>query len=384
MRLAEVLVTVTVSHVGRPRGELAAAIGAIEVEPREQRLKDGLAKLIEDRCDFDSGEAQDPPAIRREVFLRASAARAALGPGEPFDRDRVVLDAAAALGTSAQAIEQSLFADLRSCHLLTAFDAPSAASLVDFYERAQAQAVLLRAVKVRVDLSKVVPEALRALFRRLKFLRLLYTLERFEEGHRLVIDGPFSLFDSVTKYGLQLALLIPALEECGVWRLEAQVLWGKQRVPLLFHLAGGASTGRADPPRPPDEIEALVRSFRALGTGWEVSESTDILDLPGVGLCVPDLVFERKAGSRLERVHFEVMGYWSRQAVWKRIELVQAGLAARVLFAVSSHLRVSEEALDEDVPGAIYVYKRTMSARAVAERIDRLASRSRGARDPRD
>ena len=33
---------------------------------------------------------------------------------------------------------------------------------------------------------------------------------------RIEIDGPYSLFESVTKYGLQLAMVLPALEESGV------------------------------------------------------------------------------------------------------------------------------------------------------------------------
>jgi hypothetical protein len=85
---------------------------------------------------------------------------------------------------------------------------------------------------------------------------------------------------------------------------------------------------------------------------------------------VPDLVFER--GKR-ERVYLEVLGYWSRAAVWKRVELVQAGLAERVIFADSARLRVSEEVLGDDVPGALYVYKQAMSARAIAERLAKLA-----------
>ena len=66
------------------------------------------------------------------------------------------------------------------------------------------------------------------------------------------------------------------------------------------------------------------------------------------------------------------MGYWSRAAVWQRVELVKAGLDESVLFAVSTRLRVSEEVLEADLPGALYVYKRTMSARAIAERLDGL------------
>ncbi|HXN30758.1 MAG TPA: DUF790 family protein, partial [Polyangiaceae bacterium] len=107
-----------------------------------------------------------------------------------------------------------------------------------------------------------------------------------------------------------------------------------------------------------------------------VASNTDVLDLPGVGLSVPDLVFDRRSGAERERIYLEVMGYWSRAAVWKRVELVQAGLAERILFAVSSRLRVSEDVLDGELPGALYVYKQTMSARTIAERLEQLATRS--------
>jgi len=76
-------------------------------------------------------------------------------------------------------------------------------------------------------------------------------------------------------------------------------------------------------------------------------------------------------------VYLEVMGYWSRDAVWRRVELVQAGLDERVLFAVGQHLRVSEAALDEELPGALYVYKRTMVAKTIVERVEALASTRR-------
>jgi predicted nuclease of restriction endonuclease-like RecB superfamily len=76
----------------------------------------------------------------------------------------------------------------------------------------------------------------------------------------------------------------------------------------------------------------------------------------------------------VRRVYLEVMGYWSRAAVWQRVELVQAGLAETVVFAVSSRLRVSEEILDAELPSALYVYKGTMSARAIAERLETMTT----------
>lgn len=93
-----------------------------------------------------------------------------------------------------------------------------------------------------------------------------------------------------------------------------------------------------------------------------------MLDLPGVGLVVPDLVFTRGR----DRIYFEALGFWSREAVFRRVDLVEQGLSEKVLFAVSSRLRVSEEVLAGDAPSALYVYKGTMNARAVEAKLDRL------------
>jgi uncharacterized protein len=375
--LAEALVAAAAAHVGRTREELGLAFSTVEVGPRDYRLRDGLAKLIEDRCEFDTNDAASPEDIRREVFTRASEARAALEAVERFDRSAILAEVAARHAMATEALERALFADLRGAHVLVAFASLSAQALVAQYERAQAQAVLLRAVQVTADVRCASAGALRTLFRRLKFLRLLHTIAKTDDGHRIVIDGPFSLFESVTKYGLQLALVLPALEQCDAWRLEADVRWGKERTPLVFRLARSDSACAADdtPPGLPDDVDALVRTFKALGTPWRVSANTEILELPGIGLSIPDLVFERPYyGPPRDRVFLEVMGYWSRAAIWKRVELVQAGLAQRVLFAVSARLRVSEDVLDRDLPGALYVYKQAMSARAVAERLERMCS----------
>jgi len=374
--VAAELLAAAAAHVGRTREDLQLAFASIDVGPREYRLKDGLAKLVEDRCEFAAGDGVDAASVRHDVFAHASAVRAALEAADRFDRGAVLASVAAERGTSPEVLERTLFADLRGAQIVAAFDPPSAEALVAAYEYGQSQAVLLRAVQVRVDVRCTSAAALRDVFRKLKFLRLLHTVSpsAWQGGaHRIVIDGPFSLFESSTKYGLQLALFLPALDACAEWRLEADVRWGKERAPLVFRLGGSASRARGEAPALPDEVQALVRSFQALGTAWRVSANSEILELPGVGLSIPDLVFERPYyGTPRDRVYLEVMGYWSRDAVWKRVELVQRGLPQRILFAVSSRLRVSEDVLGDDLPGVLYVYKQAMSARAIAERLDAL------------
>ena len=119
----------------------------------------------------------------------------------------------------------------------------------------------------------------------------------------------------------------------------------------------------------PDDVAAFASAFAELGSEWKVAASQVVLDLPGIGLAIPDLVFIRGQ----EKVYFEVLGFWSREAVFRRVDLVDRGLSERVLFAVSSRLRVSEEVLPDDASGALYVYKGTMSPRAVKTKLDRLS-----------
>jgi predicted nuclease of restriction endonuclease-like RecB superfamily len=274
-------------------------------------------------------------------------------------------------------LDQALYADLRGAQTLKSMQGIAAADLVDAYELAQAQAVLLRAVRLTIDVDCRTPGAYRALFHKLKFLRLLYLIQPLPAGgYRIEIDGPFSLFDSVTKYGLKLALVLPAVRACAAFRLEAEVRWGKDRTPLTFRLEGKnlASSPDDEPPRLADEVSRLLADLAALKSPWKISPATEILNLPGLGLCIPDLVFQKPRSAI--RVYVEVLGFWSRAAVWRRVELVEQGLSQRILFAVSQHLRVSEEVLGDELPGALYVYKRILSARTVLERVQALAERA--------
>ena len=312
----------------------------------------------------------EPRTLRSELFALAAQERKLLSDSEPWDREAFLAREAGARDLTPDALLRTLYADLRAAQVILAVRSLSAEQLVDGYDLAQKQAVLLRAVDLIADVRCADAYAYRELFRKLKFFRLLHRIEaRVDGGYRIFIDGPFSLFTASTKYGLSLALSLPALLACDEHTITAALRWGKERTPLSFKLEGKSRRARErEEPRLPDEVEAFLSRFRALESGWDASISSDILRLPGEGLCVPDLRFVARATG--EVAYLEVLGYWSRDAVWKRVELVSRGLSERVLFAVSSRLRVSEEVLGDDVPGSLYVYKGTLSPKEVLRRLD--------------
>jgi len=368
------------AHVGSTRQQLDDALdegaaGADLPQP-DRRLIAAVQKLVQDGCSFEEPDADTATAVRRDVFRRAAAARRAASASAPYDRAAVLEAAARERGTTAAEVEAGLYADRPARQRLAAFAGRPPAVVAAGFALAEAQAVLLRASRVTAVVQARDAGTYRALFRSLKFLRLLPVVTAAAEGgYSIGLDGPLSLFQGSTRYGLQLGLALPAIAACDRWSIEADVRWGNDRRPLRFCAGGPAiaadGTGAA-PPLLPDELAAFVTAFERLDSGWRIDQSPAVLDLPGAGLCVPDLAFVRARDGA--RVHFELLGFWSREAVWRRVELVRAGLPHRILFAVSKGLRVGEAVLDETPTAALYVFARVIAAKQVLDRIERIAA----------
>lgn len=372
LQLAEAYHGLVAANLGTSYGELKEAFAGVEVGPREKKLAQGLIKLIEDELELDSASMVEPRELRSAVFLAAAALRRERP--RQFERTTALERARESLGLSGLSpaeLEIALYSDLKSEQRVQKRPHSTPAQFVERYDACQYQAVLLRATRVRARVRCTAPGGYRELFRALKFRRLLYTLQQDGDGYVLDIDGPFSLFESVTKYGVQLALLFPALLGCDELDLEAEVRWGKQRTPLTFRyrgrgVAGAAPVGEARP-----ELTDLVRRVAESGSDWTVRLNDRVLELPGVGVVIPDLVFTR--GEQM--VYLELLGYWSRDAVWKRVELVERGFSHKIVFALSSRLRVSEQVLEESASAALLVYKGVLSARRVLDRVALVAGR---------
>jgi predicted nuclease of restriction endonuclease-like RecB superfamily len=136
-------------------------------------------------------------------------------------------------------------------------------------------------------------------------------------------------------------------------------------------LIRGGSKGPSQGPFLSDELSAFIAAFERLDSGWRIDREPAVLDLPGAGLCVPDLAFVRARDGA--RVYFELLGFWSREAVFRRIDLVRAGLPQRILFAVSKGLRVGEALLEDAPTAALYVFGRVIAAKEILSRLESLA-----------
>ena len=213
LEAAESLLAIFREGVGMTRGEIEGEVDDMFGGGGKATLVHrGLAKVLEDRAEFEVVADVPPELIRDKVFTAAALHRQRLRSAPPvqelrpgqsprpsFRRDEVLSAVAGELKTTPETLLKGLFADLRDENRLLKFEDMTAQRLVDRYNVALAQAVLLRSVRVEVEIRDEGPARYRQIFRRLKFHRLVYRVKgTMAEGYTITIDGPLSLFTATT------------------------------------------------------------------------------------------------------------------------------------------------------------------------------------------
>ena len=378
LEVAESLLLIFREGVGRTRGEIDAEIDEMLGEGLATLAHRGLAKILEDRAEFEVVADVPPDSLREKVFTAAAAHRKALiveGQAKlPFRRDLVLGQVAADLKMTPEQVAGAMFADLRDENRLLSFDqAIDALRLIDRYNVSLAQSILLRSVRVEAEVRQTKPSRYRQLFRNLKFHRLLYTVEgTMKDGYTFHIDGPLSLFSATNKYGMQMAMFLPALLLCDDFRLDAELRWGPKREPRTFHIEAkdGLVSHYADTGTYiPAELTAWLDRFRQVAPHWEVVETTDVIDLGREGTWIPDYKFIHKA-SGLD-VLVEIVGFWKRSSLERLLRLLPKHGPKRYLLAISEKFKVDEEALGE-LTGPVLRFREIPNSNDLAAALDAM------------
>jgi predicted nuclease of restriction endonuclease-like RecB superfamily len=182
-------------------------------------------------------------------------------------------------------------------------------------------------------------------------------------GYTFYLDGPLSLFMATNRYGLQMALFLPALLPCSDFRLDAELRWGPKRIPRTFHLesADGLVSHYQDAGQyVPAEIQAFLDRFRQVAPDWKVSESTELVDLGREGVWVPDYSFEHLPTGT--DVLVEILGFWKRSALDRLLRLLPMHGPPRYVLAISDSMKVDEGAIQE-LSGPVLRFKEIPNAK---------------------
>src|SRR3954454_12079377 len=116
LEVAESLLLIFREGVGMTRGEIQAEVDELVGEGLATLVHRGLAKVLEDRAEFEVVADVPPEELREKVFTAAAEHRKTLyaaGGRQPFRRDEVLRRVAEELKIEPAQVAASLFADLK-------------------------------------------------------------------------------------------------------------------------------------------------------------------------------------------------------------------------------------------------------------------------------
>ncbi|NUM35475.1 MAG: DUF790 family protein [Candidatus Brocadiae bacterium] len=368
LSMAQNLIILYEEYKGKTREELQDALKPILNEGKDIIVYRGFCKLLEDLCSFETECLADPIETRKALFAIASRHHIE----GSFDREKILEEAAAILQSTAKNIESGMYADLKQNHILQEMKPISSENLLKRYNTSLAQSILLKATSLQIEIQEKNSKRYRQLFRAIKFYRLLYQIKgTMEDGFMILLDGPMSLFQACHKYGLQMALFLPALLLCEGWSLKAELVWKAKKnytlsldykTRLYSHYP---DTGMYQPP----ELAQFEDRFRTLKSGWEISDECFLLDI-GQEICIPDYRFVHFSTNCV--VYIEIFGFWHKAALERRMLHLKES-KHNLLLAVSKNLNVEEKlSLWEDKH--IYFFHQVLHPKEILEHLKKYCT----------
>jgi predicted nuclease of restriction endonuclease-like RecB superfamily len=375
LRDAEALIGIFTAHEGRERALLEAALNEYVGVGTDYKILRGLIKLLMDRCRFETAAIIEPAEIRRALFLKAREFH-------PLGRDGAARLMAAAsvageLNCAPEDLLAGLYADLPEQQRLIEFESVRERELLDLYNLAQAQALLYRCVEMRLWVAPQGPENYRRLFAAIKAYRLIHSIKgSAAEGYEIRLDGPVSMFHRSQKYGIQMAVFLPALLTCVNWRMRAEISMkpgerGGAGASAFFEMDSNQQQLRSSylPAAPAENavLEQLPRSWAAYESAWTLERSSEVVNL-GESAFVPDFVLRHEDGALF---YLEALGFWTPRHLQERLREFEHYGIRNFLIAAWDELRGSRDPLTRVLPHVI-IYKKKLEPVAVELAIEKL------------
>jgi predicted nuclease of restriction endonuclease-like RecB superfamily len=358
-------------HRGQRRADLEQALEEYVGTGTDYRVLRGLIKLLMDRCEFETACGADPVEIRRALFLKARQHHPVIG--NETARSEVVTEVARELNCAPEVVTEGLYADLPENQKLVDFEAMDARELLDRYNVAQAQALLYRCVEMRLVVSPQDPAGYRELFGAIKAYRLIHTIKgNAVTGYEVRLDGPVSMFHRSQKYGVQMAVFLPALLTCKGWRMRAEIV-SKMKGRAFFELNSDQTQLRSHylnaPPYENPVLERLETAWARFDTSWSLEPGSEVIDL-GESAFIPDFILRHPTG---RQVYLEALGFWTPQHLKERLKEFEHGRVRDFIIAAWDELRGSREP-PANLPANVIVFKRSLDPAAVELVLDKLMS----------
>ncbi|MEH1989553.1 DUF790 family protein [Nostoc sp.] len=375
--LAIELINYFQSAVGKTQGVLERQLTDFEGDSTDYRVKRGLAYILKSSfCTFEVVSPLEPQMLRERVFsLAAKSVSSRESTQVTLSKIADELTQELEREVLLEQVRNGLYADLSENKILTVFDAPTAPDLLNRYNLSQVQGVFYKASQLVLNAHRNVPGEYKLLFRYLKLFQLMAYIEGdADHGFTITIDGPTSLFNPSTRYGLAIAKLIPALLHVTKWSLSSILQtrdaytnsWKTGRFTLNSECG---LVSHYPPGKPYDSMleASFADKWDALKSGWALEREVDLIPIPG-SVMIPDFRLVHADGRTFL---LEIVGYWRPEYLQKKFSQVRRAGRDDLILAISERLNLEKAGVKlNDVPARIVWFKDKLLPKAVLAVMD--------------
>lgn len=346
--LAEELLETWRAGVDGLRKDTESAVSAISARWTDMKLPAGLSKVIADASTFSGESSGRYPELREKLFRASSALLRSGGDLRIGDFRRNVFRSA-----GVPFMETSLYADLPDFERIESVPEWQPRELITRYNCVLAQSLLIYSSSLEIVTEESDPAKLRRFFKQLRFLRLLasVSMQQDRKGDpkqiRVFIDGPASILENGTKYGLQLASFFPAILQLSSWKMSSVIKPGTNKLKFILDSSNNLS-GRFGHLSAyiPEEIKMFVDLFRKTSGRWKiVPDAPPFLKTDGQHFLFPDLSFSD--GRFL--VHLELFHKWHGGQLKERLDFLEKNPDFPLLIGIDRSLFPKREGGDSAI-----------------------------------
>lgn len=356
LSLAGRLIGIYENGTGKKRSQLRSDVSALEQGQVDFRMVRGLELILERRSTFAVDSPVDPYLIRKAIFSRSGGFAQ-----DPASRGNILADVGSEFKLAAAEIDRLFWNDLEDEQVLRSFSTMAPLELLVSYNLSLTQTLLFRATSMEFRPGG----NWKNLFRLIKYLGLMYSVDVDQDGYLVSVEGPVALLKLTQRYGTNLARLVPEVIQGGKWILRAQIVSrGQEDTRLLTFVLGSSENvllpSAAQEPSPVRQYDSslessFARRFDAMDSKWKLLREPEPI-LVGPSVMIPDFAFELGP----KRVFLEIVGFWTREYLERKLAKLQQVRGVDLIVAVDSSLGITKK-----IPGKVIPFEGEVPLRPV-------------------
>lgn len=374
IQLATDIITTFQENLGNTQSELDRQLLELEGDSPDYRIKRGIAHLLKSSFStFEIISPLEPIELRKRVFTLAAETTP-----NPHQTEKTLQKLATILTEELNRevlpieIKTGLYADLNENKILTQFENPTPEEILHRYNLSQVQGIFYRATHITLNAHRNNPGEYKLLFRYLKLFQLMAYIEGdADHGFTITIDGPTSLFQNSTRYGLALAKMLPALLHVTKWSLKATLqtkdFYTNEWKTGRFAIDSDCKLVSHYPPgKPYDSMleAAFAERWETLKTDWILEREVDLIPIPG-SVMIPDFRLVHPDG---RTYLLEIVGYWRPEYLQKKFAQVRRSECENLILAISERLNLEKAGVNvRDVPAKVIWFKDKLLPKTVLD-----------------